>query len=337
MNFKPLATTLLAAALGLSAAAQAQDTVRLKLGHFLPPQSMTHTDLFVPMAERVKKESGGRLEIQLFPGGTLGRNPAQQLQLVLDGVLDISFIVQSYTPGEFPDNSLLELPLVIRTTREAALAHQRLFERGLLRGYDKVKVLGLATTSAYNLQLAFPYSALPDLKGKKIRAATSIQSEIITALGATPVGSIAVTQTAESLSRRLIDGTLLGWESMNSFRVTPVTTHHVMVPLGVTPVMIAMNKQRYEGLPPDLRKAIDGITGEWIAENIAKNYDIVGAKSLADAKATGRNTIIELDAKERAEWEKTLMPIVEKWKNEHANGKALFAALEEELKKLRAR
>jgi TRAP-type C4-dicarboxylate transport system substrate-binding protein len=330
---KSLAVAALAAT--LSGAAIAQPPVALRIGHFLPPQSLTHSKLFVPLAEGLTKDSGGMLKATVYPGGSLGRSPAQQLQLVLDGVIDVSFIVQSYTPGEFPDNSLMELPLLMQATREACLVHERLYQRGLLRGYDKVKVIGLGTTSAYTLHLNFPYKTLDDLKGRKLRAATGVQSQIIDALGGTPVGGIAVTQTAESLSRGLIDGTLLGWESMITFRVIPVTTHHVQFPLGFTPLMVAMNRAKYEGLPAALKKVVDKYSGDWVAEHLAKNYNAMGGRALAAAEKTGTNVVVELSAPERKRWEAALRPIVEDWKAKHDNGPKLLAALEEEVKKIR--
>ncbi|MDX1374110.1 MAG: TRAP transporter substrate-binding protein [Burkholderiales bacterium] len=334
---RTIAMTALAALAALvSGAAWAQDAVALRIGHFLPPQSLTHSNLFVPLAEHLNKESGGRLKATVYPGGSLGRSPAQQLQLVMDGVIDISFIVQSYTPGEFPDNSLMELPLLMDATREASLVHQRLYERGLLRGYDKVHVVGLGTTSAYTLHLNFAYQALDDLKGRKLRAATGVQSDIIAALGGTPVGGIAVTQTAESLSRGLIDGTLLGWESMNTFRVLPVTTHHVQFPLGFTPLMVAMNRARYEGLPAELKKVVDKYSGEWVALRMAQNYDTMGGRALEAAQKSGTNAVIDLMPAERKRWDAALRPIVEAWKAKHPNGPALLVALEEEVKKIRA-
>ena len=320
----------------VSGVAAAQDTVALRIGHFLPPQSLTHSKLFVPLAEGLTKDSGGMLKATVYPGGSLGRSPAQQLQLVMDGVIDVSFIVQSYTPGEFPDNSLIELPLLMEDTREACLVHERLYQRGLLRGYDKVKVIGLGTTSAYTLHLNFSYKTLDDLKGRKLRAATGVQSQIIDALGGTPVGGIAVTQTAESLSRGLIDGTLLGWESMITFRVIPVTTHHVQFPLGFTPLMVAMNRAKYDGLPAKLKKVVDKYSGDWVAEHLAKNYDAMGARALGAAQKSGKNTIVDLTPAERKRWEAALRPIVESWKAKHANGPALLVALEEEVKKIRA-
>jgi TRAP-type C4-dicarboxylate transport system substrate-binding protein len=321
----------------LAGHAHAQEPVALRVGHFLPPQTMTHANLFVPLAENLTKESGGKLKATVYPGGSLGRNPAQQLQLVLDGVIDVSFIVQSYTPGEFPDNSLMELPLLMETTREASLVHQRLFQRGLLRGYDKVKVIGLGTTSAYTLHLKFDFAKLEDLKGRKLRAATGIQSQIVGALGATPVGNVVVTQTAESLSRGLIDGTLLGWESMNTFRVIPVTTHHVQFPLGFTPLMVAMNRAKYDALAPELKQLVDKYSGAWVAERMSKNYDVMGGKALEAAQQTGKNKVIELAPAERKRWEAALQPIVDAWRASHPGGPALLAALQEEIGAVRGR
>lgn len=306
------------------------DTQQLRIAHFLPVQSMTHSNLFVPLAEGITADSEGRLNATVYPGGSLGRNPAAQLQLVMDGVVDAAFIVQSYTPGQFPDNSLMELPLVLDDTREAALVHQRLYERGLLRGYDDVKVLGLGTTSSYGLHLNFPYESLDDLRGRKIRAATGIQSDIIEALGATPVGGIPVTQTAEALSRGVIDGSLLGWESMSTFRVIPVTTHHVEIPLGFTPLMIAMNRQKYEALPDDLKAVVDSYGGEWIAERMSANYVVQGNRALEEARASADNHVIDLSPEERARYEAALQPIIDKWVAEHPDGQALLDALREE-------
>ena len=333
-----LVATICACVLAAGASAgSAQEPVTLRIAHFLPPQSMTHANLFVPLAENLNKESGGRIRATVYPGGSLGRNPAQQLQLVMDGVVDVAFIVQSYTPGEFPDNSLIELPLLMETTREASLVHQRLYQRGLLRGYDRVKVLGLGTTSAYTLHLKFPYTRIEDLAGRKIRAATGIQSDIVAALGATPVGGIAVTQTAEALSRGLIDGTLLGWESMGTFRVTPVTTHHVEVPLGFTPLMIAMNRAKYDALPADLKKLVDRYSGDWIAERMASNYDTMGGRAMKDARASGRNEVIEPTAEQRKRFDAALRPIVDRWVASHDNGAKLLEALREELRRVRGR
>ena len=55
---------LAAPAVARPALAQAQ--VTLKLHHFLPPVSLPHQKL-KPWAEKVEAESGGKLELEMFP------------------------------------------------------------------------------------------------------------------------------------------------------------------------------------------------------------------------------------------------------------------------------
>ena len=123
---------------------------------------------------------------------------------------------------------------------------------------------------------------------------------------------------------------------MNTFRVTPTVTHHVNVPQGFTPLMVGMNKKKYESLPANLQAVIDKYSGDWIAERMAENYNIVGDQARDAAAASGRNTTVELSADERGRWEERLTPIIDDWKTKHPNGSALFAAMEEELAKVRA-
>jgi hypothetical protein len=80
----------------------------------------------------------------------------QQFKLVRDRVADIAYVVMGYTPGEFPDSTIFEMPFLVENSLEGSLAHWRMVERGLLRGYDKAKVPRRvhdpAAIAAYQLQ-----------------------------------------------------------------------------------------------------------------------------------------------------------------------------------------
>ena len=67
-EFVTLAASTLAAPaiLGMSSA-RAQSAVTLKLHHYLPPSSNLHAKLYVPWAEQLSAESGGRLKVDIFP------------------------------------------------------------------------------------------------------------------------------------------------------------------------------------------------------------------------------------------------------------------------------
>lgn len=80
------------------ATAQTVQTVTLKLASFEPATAPITGGVLKPWADDVMKASGGTLKIDIFPGGTLGRNPLQQLKLVQDGVADLTWTVPGYTP-----------------------------------------------------------------------------------------------------------------------------------------------------------------------------------------------------------------------------------------------
>ncbi len=102
------------AAFTVALAGTAQAQVTLKLADFAGANDSTYSDVIKPWFEDVNKALAGKVHIDGFPGGALGRNPAVQVKLVQDGVADMAFIVPSYTPGRFPDNEVMELPGIIR-------------------------------------------------------------------------------------------------------------------------------------------------------------------------------------------------------------------------------
>ncbi len=77
---------LVALFLGFQSTAQ---PVKMRIGYF-PPATTTilHQHVFVPLAEGLNKESGGRIEATLHPGGELGADPTQQLQMLQEGRVD---------------------------------------------------------------------------------------------------------------------------------------------------------------------------------------------------------------------------------------------------------
>jgi TRAP-type C4-dicarboxylate transport system substrate-binding protein len=110
-------TALAAAVLAYCATAAYGQTVTLKFATIDPAQGQNVTQVIVPLAKEVSEASGGALKLDIFPGGTLGRNPQQQLKLVVDGVADIAWVIPGYTPGRFDDTEVVELPFLINNAR----------------------------------------------------------------------------------------------------------------------------------------------------------------------------------------------------------------------------
>lgn len=89
-------TALLAALVAASAGVQAQ-TVKLKVHHFLGPQSIQHTTMLGDWCKALDKDSKGRLQCEIFPAMQLGGTPIQLYDQARDGVVDVAWTLQAYT------------------------------------------------------------------------------------------------------------------------------------------------------------------------------------------------------------------------------------------------
>lgn len=75
--------------------------VTLRLHQFLPPQATIPAKAIIPWAQKVEKESGGKIKVQMFHAMQMGGSPAQLFDQAKDGVADITWTVLGYTPGRF--------------------------------------------------------------------------------------------------------------------------------------------------------------------------------------------------------------------------------------------
>ena len=97
--------------------------ITLKMAYFSSDRTSTYLAAIKPFVDAVNTEGAGLVQIDVSLSGALGKNPIQQLQLVLDGSADLAFVVPGYTPVHFPDNEVIELPGLFKNIREATLVY----------------------------------------------------------------------------------------------------------------------------------------------------------------------------------------------------------------------
>jgi TRAP-type C4-dicarboxylate transport system substrate-binding protein len=295
-----------------SGTAAAQDRpIDLKFASWVGVGHGHHTGVLVPWARMIEEKSGGRLKVTIYPGGTLGK-PADHFDLVRNGIADLGFASPGYTPGRFPLVSVAELPLLVKTGKGGSRALWSLFDKRLKTEFAGVKVLWIWVHPPGQFHLARkPVRALEDLAGLKIRAGTPMLATMVKTLGATPV-NIAAPETYNALERGVVDGTVFPWEAIASFKLAEVIRHHAVVNLYVTPFVAMMNQKKYEGLPADLRKVIDDLSGAWGAEFTGAVWDENEHQGIAAARKAGA-AIYTVPAEERQRWAARLKPVEDEW------------------------
>lgn len=329
---RPLITTALLALTAMPAAAQ---KTTLKFAIFVPEKERTIDGIMRPFAKSVMADSKGTLEIKLFPNGALGRHPAHQIKMIQDGVADIAFVIPAYTPGQFPDNSLFELPDIIRNSTEGSIAAWRLQHEGQLRGYENFAVIGLFTSSPYTVHMKNKITSMSQISGKKIRAVGPAMVASMKALGAAPE-AMPFPKVVEALSRGVIDGTTAFPSVLYDFGVYRIARHHYLGRLGALNVSILMNKRKLASLPAVARAAIEKHRGEPLSRAFGAMTDARTKRLLATWAKDPKHTVVRLSPAEEAKWQATLKPVVDNWVKVHPNGEKLLADLKKELAAIRS-
>ncbi len=302
---------------------------------FLPPRSVSVSKVFVPWIKSVEAAAEGELKFQGYWGGSLGRNPFKQYDLMKDGIADVIYVLPNYTPGQFPDFSIFELPYLVRSGEEGSVAIWRMHQKGFMRGLQQGHVIGFFSTEPNLFHATKRLRSLSDIKGLKIRAAGPVYSSFIKHLGGTPVG-MPVTQMTEAISRGVVEGALLGWGGSLVFRLHHVTNHHYEAPLGISPFFVSMNMGKWQALSQKSKAAITKHGGEYMSRLGGKAFDDFGKRgfnviSKMDKQTIARATPAEIEAQAAAS-----KPVHDAWIKNKKDGAKKYSALQQILADIRA-
>jgi TRAP-type C4-dicarboxylate transport system substrate-binding protein len=312
-----LATLGAVAALATAGTAMAQ-TVTLRLHQMLPPQATIPAKAIVPWAQKVEAESGGKIKVQLFHAMQLGGAPPQLFDQAKDGVVDLTWTVLGYTPGRFPKTEVFELPFMSSSAEASSRAIQEYVEKFAADEFKDVKLIAVHTHGPGLFHTKQPVVGLESLRGMKIRGGSRIINNMLTKLGATPVG-MPVPAVTDALSKGTIDGTTIPWEVTPSLKVTELVKNHTTFAgkegLYTQTFAFSMNKASYEKLPPDLKKVIDDNSGQVAAALFGKAMDD-GDKVGREIAVKAGNKITELELAEVQRWKRTASTVETDWVNE---------------------
>ncbi|MDZ4294633.1 MAG: TRAP transporter substrate-binding protein [Hydrogenophaga sp.] len=312
------------AALGAAAStlfagtALAQQTMTLRLHQMLPPQATIPAKAIVPWAQKVEAESGGRIKIQLFHAMQLGGAPPQLFDQARDGVVDITWTVLGYTPGRFNKSEVFELPFMSGSAEQSSRAFQAYVEKFAADEFKDVKLIAVHTHGPGLFHTKAPVTGLESLRGMKIRGGSRIINNMLTKLGANPVG-MPVPAVTEALSKGVIDGTTIPWEVTPALKVSELVKNHTTFAgqqgLYTQTFAFSMNRSAYDKLPADLKKVIDNSSGIETAAMFGRAMDEGDKVGRAIAEKAG-NSIVALDVAETQRWRRTAGTVETDWVNE---------------------
>ena len=273
---KPIFLTLGLAGALLAATADAQAKTRLSLATWGSPKHPQVAEFVDKFVAAVEEKTKGEVTFRVFNGGEMVQ---QQFvpTAVPQGTVDIALTTLDTWSGRIPDVSVTTSPLwpyTIEKARDALLPGKPVFEYF----NDKLKENGAVLLTLFDIGSPVLSTrekiALPsDIAGKTIRTYSKGASELLQAVGASPV-TMGVGDVYSALQRGAIDGALGGIQGAVGLKHYEVTKY-VMVPNGLFGTLVhgyVMNKDKWDSLSPDIQAAIQEAATE--ARNHSEDFMI---------------------------------------------------------------
>ena len=320
-------------ALGLcfaSAAALAQP-VTLKFSHFLGPASFFQHDVAEPFAKELETKTGGRARVEIFNAGSPLGKPTEQANQVKAGTVDIALGLRGAEGDKFPGSSIVELPFVVPSAAQGSRALWQLYKDGTLaEEYRDYKVLALFVHNPGLIHTASKRVVnLSDLKGLRLRSPNRTVSAALEHVGAVPV-VLQVNEVMDAVKSGKIEGIVTNWGNpLQGFN--DHMKFHTDTQFYTSAFFILMNRARYDGLPGDVKSALDAVCCEaWVAK-FGPLWDKWDGPVREGAKGPGHEVVVP-DAATMAKWREGLRPVSERYLDELAgkgfpNARAAYSKL----------
>ncbi len=285
----------------------------LTASSWLPP---THT---LSMAQKewcdlVEKNSTGKIRCNILPRAVSA--PPGTFDAVKNGLADISYSVQGYTPGRFVHTQMAELPFLGNNAEPISVAYNKVAMKNpqFAAEHSGMKVLAFFTHGpgiVFNTKRAI--AKVDDLSGLKFRVGGGMVNEISKTL-AMNVTLKPAPDSYELLSGGVMDGTLFPAESTESFRIDKIIKHATTFPGGLynTSFAFVMNQGKYEKLSAEEKKVVDAASGEVAARIFGRGWDKVDRRAFGLMQANGVQ-VTKADAKFVAEVKAKTSALETKW------------------------
>ncbi len=267
-------------------------------------------------AESVKQMSGGRIEIELLPIGSVVPH-TDTLEAVGSGILQGHMTDPSYFAGKDPAFAMMgnlvgawSDPFELLGFMQSGGGHELYSE--LVEPYG-VHFIGAAATEPEAFVSSVPIRTVEDLKGVKLRAPEGMVYEIFAKAGAAPV-ALPGSEIFTALDKGVVqaaDNTVFATNQalgMNDIAHYPLYPGFHSLPL----IDISMNKAEWDGLPDDLKAVLNASVDEFILNHI---YSVrkLDADAVVKAKENPEIEIINWSGDERAKFRRIAQQEWEIW------------------------
>ena len=241
------------------------------------------------LCNMMAEESGGRLEFIFNPGGSL-LGSTETIDGVKDGAAEMCWSTTAFFSGRFPVTEFLNLAgNGVTSARMATDVFQQMYEEmpEVQAEYSDWKVIALHTCGIAPIStIKKKIETLDDLKGLQIRAAGTVQTQYLDALGANAI-SMPTPDVYEALEKGVIDGMGNDYHNIDCFKLYEPIDYCLNFGLNVSACFVLMNKDVYESMDDECKAIIDKYAGNYAGDMAGYWWDSCNYWVQDEMKANG--------------------------------------------------
>lgn len=317
-------------AAGVSVSAFAQTPITIKFSHVVATDTPKGkaAQRFKELAE---KATNGRVKVDVYPNSQLYKDKEELEALQLGAVQMLAPALSKFGPLGVKEFEAFDLPYLFKSKQALRKITEGPIGASMLKKLEPKGITGLAYwDNGFKVMTSNKPMHLPaDFKGMKMRIQSSkVLDAQMRALGATPQ-VMAFSEVYQALQTGVVDGTENTPSNLYSQKMHEVQSNLAISNHGYIGYVLIVNKKFWDGLPADIRTALDGAMKEATkyGNQIAQHENDVALEAI---RKSGKTKIYELTEQEQAEWHKALLPVQKEM--EGRIGKDLIDAINKEVK-----
>jgi C4-dicarboxylate-binding protein DctP len=323
MFIRLIATALLAAIPFAGALAQAP--IVIKFSHVVAQSTPKGkgAEYFKKLAEERTK---GRVKVEVYANSSLYKDNEEVDALQLGAVQMLAPSLAKFGPLGVREFEVFDLPYLFDGYDELHKVTRGPVGASLLKKLEPKGIIGLAywdngfKDMSANKALRTP----ADFRGLKMRIQSSkVLDSQMRALGASPQ-VMAFSEVYQALQTGVVDGTENPPSNFYTQKMFEVQKFLMLSDHGFLGYAVIVNKKFWDGLPPDIRKTLEGAMADatTYADDIAKKEN---EDALEAVKKSGRTQFITLTPEEKLAWKRVLVKVHKE--NESRVGKDLIQSI----------
>src|ERR1700756_498802 len=297
------------AALALAAPVLAQQPIVIKFSHVVAVDTPKGkgAEYFKKLAEERTK---GKVKVEVYPNSSLFKDGEEMEALQLGSVQMLAPSVAKFGPIGVREFEVFDLPYIFDNFAELHKVTEGAVGKTLFQKLESKGITGLAfwDNGFKDFSANKPIKVPADYKGLKMRIQSSkVLGDEIKALGAIPQ-VMAFSEVYQALQTGVVDGTENPPSNFYTQKMHEVQKYLALTEHGVIEYAVIVNKKFWDGLPPDIRTALEGAMKDATkyANDIAKKEN---DDALESVKKSGKTQIITLTADEKAQLKKALVSV----------------------------